>query len=246
MYQYPTYPSPTSPLPTYPTNYPPNVVYPPNEAYPPYVDAVQGAQTVVNGLTATQMLTTQNPPPNGYTYAQMQHGGFTAAEITQAVNILQSSGQWPSWRGTFSIANLTGTPGNAQGNASYTYYDLVNAGYSNAQIAAAGVQPDPNAGPSYNPKQLTGNLPYIPLQIMQYPTETSPPTGTIIANPTNFDPPGYILCNGAAYSRSYYYPLFRIIGTYYGAGDGSTTFNVPSINNNYDKTIRYMIKFDAQ
>jgi microcystin-dependent protein len=42
-------------------------------------------------------------------------------------------------------------------------------------------------------------------------------------------PAGYLLCNGAAVSRSTYADLFAIISTTYGAGDGSTTFNVPQL-----------------
>lgn len=42
-------------------------------------------------------------------------------------------------------------------------------------------------------------------------------------------PPGWILCDGSAVSRSTYSTLFGIIGTTYGAGDGSTTFNLPDM-----------------
>lgn len=43
-------------------------------------------------------------------------------------------------------------------------------------------------------------------------------------------PTGYLLCDGAAVSRTMYPDLFSVIGTTYGAGDGSTTFNVPDYN----------------
>lgn len=39
--------------------------------------------------------------------------------------------------------------------------------------------------------------------------------------------PGYLLCNGAEVSRTTYKSLFDIIGTRFGEGDGSTTFNLP-------------------
>ena len=42
-------------------------------------------------------------------------------------------------------------------------------------------------------------------------------------------PAGYLLCNGGAVSRSTYADLFAVISTTYGAGDGSTTFNVPQL-----------------
>lgn len=42
-------------------------------------------------------------------------------------------------------------------------------------------------------------------------------------------PAGYLLCNGQAVSRTTYAALFTAIGTAWGAGDGSTTFNVPNL-----------------
>jgi len=42
-------------------------------------------------------------------------------------------------------------------------------------------------------------------------------------------PAGYLLCDGSAVSRSTYADLFAVISTTYGAGDGSTTFNVPHL-----------------
>ena len=42
-------------------------------------------------------------------------------------------------------------------------------------------------------------------------------------------PAGYLLCNGAAVSRSTYADLFAVIASTYGGGDGSTTFNVPNL-----------------
>jgi microcystin-dependent protein len=57
------------------------------------------------------------------------------------------------------------------------------------------------------------------------------PTGTIHMWPTATAPTGFLLCNGATANRSTYAALFAVIGTMYGAGDGSTTFNLPNFNN---------------
>lgn len=54
------------------------------------------------------------------------------------------------------------------------------------------------------------------------------PTGTIITWASNNAPDGYLICNGAAISRTTYARLFNVIGTTYGAGDGNTTFNLPN------------------
>ena len=46
-------------------------------------------------------------------------------------------------------------------------------------------------------------------------------------------PSGYLLCNGAAISRTDYAALFAAIGTIYGTGDGSTTFNLPDFRGKF-------------
>lgn len=57
------------------------------------------------------------------------------------------------------------------------------------------------------------------------------PIGTIFAFAGNDIPSGYLPCNGGAISRTTYADLFAVIGTTYGSGDGSTTFNLPNLNN---------------
>jgi microcystin-dependent protein len=42
-------------------------------------------------------------------------------------------------------------------------------------------------------------------------------------------PVGYVLCDGSAISRTTYADLFAVIASTYGAGNGSTTFNVPNL-----------------
>lgn len=59
------------------------------------------------------------------------------------------------------------------------------------------------------------------------------PAGTVFAFAGNIDVPGCLICNGAAVSRSTYWRLFNAIGTTYGAGDGSTTFNLPNIEGRF-------------
>jgi len=56
-------------------------------------------------------------------------------------------------------------------------------------------------------------------------------TGSIQMWPTATAPTGYLLCAGAAVSRTTYATLFAVIGTTFGSGDGSTTFNLPNYTN---------------
>lgn len=58
--------------------------------------------------------------------------------------------------------------------------------------------------------------------------DPAPLVGEIKAWAGSTAPGGYLLCDGSAVSRTTYSTLFALIGTTYGAGDGSTTFNVPN------------------
>ncbi len=55
------------------------------------------------------------------------------------------------------------------------------------------------------------------------------PAGGVIAWMTNTAPTGWLLCDGSLVSRTTYAALYSVIGTTYGAGDGSTTFALPNL-----------------
>ena len=57
--------------------------------------------------------------------------------------------------------------------------------------------------------------------------------GMIAYYPTANIPTGWLICNGQAVNRDEYSMLYNIIGTIYGEGDGSTTFNVPDLMNHF-------------
>lgn len=54
-------------------------------------------------------------------------------------------------------------------------------------------------------------------------------TGQIVESGAGTVEPGFLLCDGSSVSRSIYAALFSKIGTIWGVGDGSTTFNVPDL-----------------
>lgn len=54
------------------------------------------------------------------------------------------------------------------------------------------------------------------------------PVGSMVLFPNVTSiPNGYLVCDGSAISRTTYATLFSLIGTTFGAGNGSTTFNLP-------------------
>ena len=59
------------------------------------------------------------------------------------------------------------------------------------------------------------------------------PTGAIMPYAVTAAPSGYLLCNGAAVSRSTYSALFTVVSSLYGNGDGSSTFNVPDLRGRF-------------
>lgn len=66
------------------------------------------------------------------------------------------------------------------------------------------------------------------------------PIGTQVAYGGAVPPTGWLICDGSAVSRTQYADLFAVIGTSYGEGDGSTTFNLPNkkgrVSAGYDST----------
>lgn len=59
------------------------------------------------------------------------------------------------------------------------------------------------------------------------------PSGAVQAFARSTPPTGWLRCNGAAVSRTTYNALFAAIGTTFGAGDGSTTFNLPDLRGEF-------------
>jgi microcystin-dependent protein len=65
------------------------------------------------------------------------------------------------------------------------------------------------------------------------PAIISSPSGMITAFGGATAPIGWLLCDGAAVSRTTYAALFAVLSTNYGAGDASTTFNVPNLQGRF-------------
>lgn len=61
--------------------------------------------------------------------------------------------------------------------------------------------------------------------------------GTVAHFAASTAPAGWLKANGAAISRSAYAGLFAAIGTTYGAGDGSTTFNLPDLRGEFVRSL---------
>jgi microcystin-dependent protein len=65
------------------------------------------------------------------------------------------------------------------------------------------------------------------------PASVAPPVGSITMYGGSSAPSGWLYCNGQAVSRSIQSDLFAAIGTTFGNGDGSTTFNLPDLRDRF-------------
>lgn len=78
-----------------------------------------------------------------------------------------------------------------------------------------------------------GDVPGFVADLISSFRSFSPPPGTVIHVAMNTAPAGFLKANGAAISRTTYASLFSAIGTTFGSGNGSTTFNVPDLRGEF-------------
>lgn len=80
-------------------------------------------------------------------------------------------------------------------------------------------------------------LPGVPTSALQAATksyvDTVMPPGSLLAYASSTTPSGWLLCDGSAVSRTTYADLYAVIGTTWGVGDSSTTFNVPDLRGQF-------------
>lgn len=79
------------------------------------------------------------------------------------------------------------------------------------------------------PGNPTDNLHAATKQYVDTVAGAGVPTGVMLPYGGTAAPTGWLLCDGSAVSRTTYAGLFAAIGVAYGAGDGSTTFNIPDL-----------------
>lgn len=164
---------------------------------------------VDDGLTADQI-------------AALTVSDFVEADFTGYTPIVLTGGAWVSLGGqpstvTYSSQSFTSAADQTPQDI-YGFFMTYNTG---GEIA--GFKP-------YNAAitiQFDGDGVTIIPRLHLSNKEDLMPAGIISEFGGDAAPDGYLLCDGAAVSRTTYADLYEIIGDSFGAGDGSTTFNVP-------------------
>lgn len=114
-----------------------------------------------------------------------------------------------------TVAVITGTPGATPSPPALTQTDTGNYAFPLAQVYVA------NGAATISAGNVTEERTYIP--------DRGVPTGTLAAFAGSAAPAGYLMADGSAVSRATYAQLFAVVGTSFGAGDGSSTFNLPNL-----------------
>ena len=142
------------------------------------------------------------------TTASLSDNAVTTAKITDA-NIT-----------TAKIADTAITTAKIT-DANITTAKVADDAVTNAKIGAGAI-----TNTEINASASIASSKFATIDVDKMPT---PFTGLILPYGASSAPSGFLLCDGSAVSRSTYSVLFGVIGTTWGSGDGSSTFNVPDL-----------------
>lgn len=173
---------------------------------PLHLAAGTGQTLTVDDTSATSLYLTDDA------VADQLNNAYNAGKIT----VSSQAQPFPRPTGTPQLVHGTGNP-----------EGLVYAPQGSVYMRRDGLQT--NGGVVYvKTTGVTSSTGWLDVPTMSGATAALP-TGTIQMYGGASAPTGWLLCNGSAISRSVYSTLFSAIGTSYGAGDGSTTFNIPDL-----------------
>ena len=215
-----------------------------------YVDNVAGSGTVTTNALTVAGTAGENLVAGQIVYFKVSDGRwYKASSVASATTDLLQLGVVQS---TTTIGNpitsgvlLRGIDTNQTGLVAGTIYYLSTGGAIASSagaveraigqaVSATSILFDPDYFyiPTANQKGALAGSTGTPSATNKFVTEDdriSSPTGAIIMFSGSSAPIGWLLCDGSAVSRTTYANLFVVVSTTYGAGNGSTTFNVPDL-----------------
>ena len=174
---------------------------------------LQAQITTANNTANTAISTANaaNATANGIAGTANTALANSSSAVTQAGNAVTTANAASATANAISaVATSAQTTANTAQTAANTAQTAANAAQATANTAVT------NAATA----QSTANSAFVPAGAVDYFAMSSAPTG-------------YLKANGAAISRATYSALFTAVGTTFGVGDGSTTFNVPDLRGEF-------------
>lgn len=119
--------------------------------------------------------------------------------------------------------------GDQLNNAPLSGAAIANAAISATEIASSAITTEKIAANAITAAKIAGNTITV-AELATALQQLLVPVGTILAfGGASTAPTGWLFCDGTAINRTTYNGLFTVIGTNFGGGNGSTTFNVPDL-----------------
>ena len=195
-----------------------NVITGLNEANPTTADAIQQGDDHIRLLKAVlkHCFPNVNAPLTASMVPNVPAGEIAATTLQAAINELDSE------KAPLNGTGATGTWGiSISGNADSA---TSLSGTTTAAVPSSAL----GSGTPSASKILKGDRTWGDL-----PVDAVLPPGVVAHFAMNTAPSGWLKANGALVSRTTYAALFAVIGTTFGAGDGSTTFKVPDLRGEF-------------
>ena len=197
----------------------------------------------VSVIKAAGLTPSQTPDPLQFLTALQSMAWVLDKKITQAMlaDALISAAKLASNAvETAKIKDAAVTAAKIASNAVETA-KIKDAAVTNAKIAAGVITFNRLAAAAIATQQqaeagTANDVLMTPLRVAQLLAEQmqpAVPTGMILPFAATAIPEGFLACNGSNVSRTTYANLFSVIGTRYGAGDGSTTFTLPNLHRRF-------------
>lgn len=182
--------------------------------------AVNGTTTLTGKLTANGGIKTTSIEANSLSSTSVNATTVSATGALSGASLSVGGNATITGEATFAKVTTTGlsvgSNASVSGSLVVTGTAALNGG---ATVATPGENP--------NPKSV------VNVEYLEKAAGDSVPTGMIAFFALSTVPEGWLICNGASVSRTVYAKLFAAIGTKFGAGDGSTTFTLPNLDQRF-------------
>jgi microcystin-dependent protein len=202
-----------------------------NDTTPAYPLDVSGTVNISTGQTykinGLDVLTSSSLGSSITSSSLTSVGTLTGLTVTGDVNIDSNTLKVDGTNNRVAINKATPTEAlDVAGNTNLTTG-------SKYMINGTNVLTETSLGPSITDSSLTSVGTLNSLTLNTNAANNICPAGAVMHFAMITPPSGWLKCNGQEISRTTYSNLFTAVGTLWGAGDGSTTFNVPNLMGNF-------------